>query len=99
MLSSKVNREKLAKDYEAGEAEGSDYAYKFKLVDGSFAGLNFKDRAEWVEGFPNINVDLELERIQADSLKKPWMTQKSWFFQVAGLLDKRDRKNRPGEPG
>ena len=99
MLSSRVNREKLAKDYEAEESEKSDYAYKFKLVDGSFVGLNFRDRAEWVENFCNIDVDSELGRIQADSLKRPWMTKKNWFFQVAGLLDKKDRKNRPGEPG
>ena len=85
-------RAKINKDYAFEKSQKKDYAYEFKLEDGSFAGLNYKDRQQWIDSFPNIDVDFELLNMEKDCKAHPFLTKKNWFFTVSGLLRKKNGK-------
>lgn len=85
-------RAKINKDYAFEKSQKKDYAYEFKLEDGSFAGLNYRDRQQWIDSFPNIDVDFELLNMEKDCKAHPFLTKKNWFFTISGLLRKRNEK-------
>jgi hypothetical protein len=64
------------------------YAFEFKLEDGSYAGLTPVSYQQWKDSYVNLDLAFELEKIRVQCEKKPWLDKKSWFFQVAGILNK-----------
>jgi len=73
------------------DATNGRYMYQFKLVDGSFGGLNRNDFEKWRDSFPGVDVAGILDRLERDSDRKPWM-DKQWYFQVSGMLKKESGK-------
>jgi group I intron endonuclease len=100
---SEKDRSRINKGYESEKAERRDYAYEFRLEDGTLAGLNFNDREAWLDAYPNIDVDSELDKLRGKLEFRSWLKRKNWFFQVAAYLKKLDtsngKNNYQGESG
>jgi len=81
-------RARANKQYEADLSADKEYAYEFKLTDGTTAGLNYKDRNKWIKQYPDAGVDKHLKSVARASEFDPWMTKDKWFFQLIGSLKK-----------
>jgi len=92
-------RIRINKGYEADKAEKRDYAYEFRLEDGSVAGLNFQDRQEWIKTYSNIDVDYELTNLKKKLEFRSWLKRKNWFFQASAYLKQCDMKASQQEIG
>jgi hypothetical protein len=91
MNSNKVNRKAMIAQYENPDMPESDGEYiYFKVDSGEYKRVTFKDAEKWQTTFESINVVDELERIAQDSLRKPFLKHKSWFFQLSNLLAKKN---------
>ena len=69
------------------EIPEKNYAFLFRLKDGSRKGILAGQVTKWQEAYPVINVHDELRRIEADSNKKPFL-DKGYFFQIPQMLGK-----------
>jgi hypothetical protein len=100
---SEKDRSRINKGYKSEKAERKDYAYEFRLEDGTLAGLNFNDREAWLDAYPNIDVDYELDKLRGKLEFRSWLKRKNWFFQVAAYLKKLDasseKNNYQGDSG
>ena len=85
-------RIKINADYGAERAEKKEYAYEFRLEDGSLAGLNYGDRQIWIESHPSVDVDFELTNLKKKLDFRSWLKRKNWFFQVAAHLKQAEIK-------
>lgn len=65
-------------------------AYKFE-VEGDVKILNFRDLKRWRESFNGLDVDEVLKGISEDSFERPFLSTKSWFHEVAGILKKKHK--------
>jgi len=92
MLSPRVKREKYIASYTAGfdNLEGKDIFVR------SAAGQNkriaAKDIAKWQTTMPDIDVYAELQKIAGRSVQKPFIHDKNYFFQIAAMLNKKQKK-------
>jgi len=90
MPSSKVDRKKMAAQYESGfEPDNDDDCIYMKTDKGNIKRVTFQDAEKWAKNFAEIDVVGELERISQDSFKKPFLKDNGWFHQLAGILRKR----------
>ncbi len=96
MLSSRVNREKCAREYENEDAQKSykkveDGDYIFRTNNGKneikMVRITKKQAEEWAKNMPNINVFEKLERMAVDSMEKLFLN-KGYLWQIVGTLDK-----------
>ena len=100
MFSSRVNRERCAREY---ENEDADKSYK-KVEEGDFVfrtengdkkikkvRISRKQAEEWAENMPNIDVFKRLEQIADDSFKRLFLN-KGYIWQITGILDKENMK-------
>jgi hypothetical protein len=90
MMCSRVNRKKFIAQYESGNENPTGDDLYFRIVGGKSKRIIAKDINTWQENMPSVDVRGELERIIADSHKKPFLTEKGYFYQIAGLLKKKD---------
>ena len=73
----------------------ASYCYEFKTDTGRIRGINEKCLAEWEKNFSSIDVKDTLEDIANDSFKRAFLSDRSWFFQVATILN--DKNEKRGE--
>lgn len=90
MLSSRVNRKKYIQQYEAGNDNPTGDDLFFRTKGGDSKRIVAKDILKWQETFTNIDVYEELSRIAGDSVQKPFLADKGWFFQLSGILKKKN---------
>jgi hypothetical protein len=90
MLSSRVNRKQFIQQYESGNDNPSGEDLFFKTMDGTNKRIVAKDIQKWQQAMQKIDVYAELSRIAGDSIKKPFLSDKSYFFQIAGILSKKN---------
>lgn len=93
-----VQREKYKQHYQnrqgvferkANVDEG--FCIYFTTKSGASVRIVEKDLNKWRENFTNINVDKELIQISKDSDKKPFLDDNKYFFQLSGILNKRNQ--------
>jgi hypothetical protein len=85
-------RIKVNADYGAEKAAQQEYIYEFRLEDGTLAGLNYRDRQEWINKYPGVDVDFELTGLKKKLDFRSWLKRKNWFFQVAAYLNQAQMK-------
>lgn len=79
------------RDYEAKGMEPipeKNYIYTFRLQDGTIGRLLEHNVEQWEKTFQGHDVRGELERMQDDSMRKPFLG-KGWFYAIPRLLEKR----------
>jgi len=89
-----INRNKCIAEYEGGsspEAQAEE-GYPFKTIDGPVVRIKSDQLQKWQETFPHINVDRECAMISEDSFNKPFLKYKSYFFQIPGILHKKNKQ-------
>lgn len=95
MQSSKVNRDEYINNYENSRLIINDPSCSqtiyFKTVCGKNVKINGDDMDRWQLNFRNINVQAELEKVASRSFEKPFLKKSNYFFQLAGILAKKDR--------
>ncbi len=91
--SSKVDRKKAAAQYELGRDDLGERDYVFQTDKGQRKVIKEKDVVKWQETFENIDVDQELSKLSRDSYEKPFIKHKDYFFQISGILRKRNIEN------
>jgi len=91
--SSKINRAQSISGYERedGSPEPDYIPFKFMTEDGVEVQLRENDFKTWRFKFQNIDLCRELKQISDMSYPAPWMKRKSWFFQLGGQLEKKDK--------
>ena len=92
MLSSKVNRKRIASQYEGGAAEDADDAVHFQLTTGKRVRIIARDINKWQETFSAIDVRNELLTIAQENMRNKFLTEK-YFYQLPSILAKRNGKN------
>jgi hypothetical protein len=90
MLSSRVNRKKYIQQYEAGNDNPSGDDLFFRTVSGDNKRIIANDINKWQEAMPNIDVYSELSKIAGDSVQRPFLSDKGYFFQLSGILKKKN---------
>lgn len=90
MLSSRVNRKKYIQQYEAGNDNPSGDDLFFRTANGDNKRIISRDIQKWQEAMPNIDVYNELSKIAGNSVQKPFLSDKGYFFQLAGILKKKN---------
>jgi hypothetical protein len=94
MLSSRVNRKKYIQQYEAGNDNPNGDDLFFKTSSGSNKRIAASNIQKWQESMPDIDVYDELAKIAGDSVQRPFLSDKGYFFQLSGILKKKqDGKN------
>lgn len=82
-------------DQEQGQEEKTDgLCFYFKTRSGASVRIIERDLVKWRQNFKNINVDAELIKISNDTEKSAFLDDKNYFFQLSGLLQKRDNEAR-----
>lgn len=84
-------REKINREHEAAKSERG-YMFNFITVEGEMKGLAKRDVEKWASAYPRIYVVGELNGIESQSREKPFLTSKNWFFELSGILSKRNNK-------
>jgi hypothetical protein len=92
MPSSKVDRKKMAAQYELERNDLGEWDYVFQTDRGTQVVVKEADAERWQHNFENINVFEELKRISEDSFKKPFVKYKGYFHQLSGILAKKNRE-------
>lgn len=82
-------RERINREYAAASSERG-YMFRFITAEGEIKGLAKKDVDQWSVAYKKIYVTEELERIEADSQRNPFLTSKNWFFEISGILSKKN---------
>ena len=85
---SRIDRNRMAMQYESGREDLSGQDFAFKTVDGTMVVVKEADWRKWQDTFDNIDVAWELRRISQDTAKKPFLKYKGYFFQLSGILKK-----------
>lgn len=85
MPCSKINREAMICEY-----EGRPLEIAFVTESGKMVKVNGSQIQQWQESFPNVKIMAELSRISRDSTTKPFLKDKGYFFQLAGILGKKN---------
>ena len=80
----------MANEQIGGQKEG--ICLEFLCTCGTRARLVQRDIDRWRKSFDRINVDSELLKIMKDSEAAPWLDKKKYFFQIAGILTKKNEK-------
>lgn len=79
------------RDYEARGVQiipEKDYAFMFRLKDGSMKGLLPNQVLQWEQKFLGVDVRGELQKMEDQSRERPFLDD-NWFFVVPGILNKR----------
>lgn len=92
-VSDQKEREKINREYEAQRNERG-YMFNFVTVEGDIKGLAKRDVEKWATVFPRIYVIGELTKVEEQSRAKPFMTSKGWFYELNGLLTKKNQMAR-----
>jgi len=95
MKCSDVDRKRCIEVYQQPESykkRASNYVFEFKTDAGRLRGVNEKNIGDWIKAFPNIDIMDALEDVANDSFKSGFLKDKSWYFQVAGILSKKNEK-------
>lgn len=92
MPSSRVDRKKVAAQYELGRDDLGEKDYVFQTDKGQKVVIKEKDAAKWQEAFENIDVDWELSELSRESHKKPFVRYKGYYFQISKILEKRNNE-------
>ena len=90
----KIDRKKCAVEYAADRPIEKlvDFdGYTFLTVEQDMVRITMEQAGRWQASFGDIDVCLELERISKDSYSKPFLKKGSYFFQLAGILEKKNR--------
>jgi hypothetical protein len=85
-------RDKINKEHEAARSERG-YMFNFVTVDGEVKGLSKRDVEKWATSYPRIYVIGELMQIEEQSRSKPFMTGKNWFFELSGILSRKNNSS------
>lgn len=86
-------RERINRTY-AAELGEKKYMLVFKLIDGTYQGINKKTLEDWISSFPNVNVIGELQRLSDSSEREPFLKKNGWFFTIAGILNKKNAQQK-----
>lgn len=65
--------------------------FNFICEDGSMVRLLEKDIEKWRHVFSGLSLEEELNKISLNSVIRPWMNRKSWFYQLSGYLHKLEK--------
>lgn len=87
----KVDRSQCLSDYGAPAEMGG---FKFKTKEGPVVKINREQVEIWEKNFTGVNVANELARISEDSFKKPFLKYKGYFFQIPGILEKKQEEGQ-----
>jgi hypothetical protein len=82
-----VKRDSAIREYQGNDCKSASAVYKFMTKEGKEVGLEPRDYEKWKEKYTAFDLDEELQRISRLSYIQAWMTRKSWFFQLGGQLD------------
>lgn len=84
-------RKLINRDYENHGMEPlpeKEYAFTFRLKNGEVGRVLEYQVERWEKSYPGENVRAELERLEEDSRRKPFLNGKGWFYQIPNLLEK-----------
>lgn len=87
---SEKDREKINNEYKRDQKGSKTYAYDFKTKGGKVVGINFNDLEKLKNQFQNIDVESELSGLSKSTKQKPWLDDKSYFFQIQGKLKQKN---------
>jgi hypothetical protein len=97
MYCNETQRRKWVEHYEAkvmrGESTEDDdtgFSYSFTTKSGKNVRVVQRDIDTWRNNFKHINVDSELIRISDASKQKPFLEDRSYFYQISGILSKKN---------
>lgn len=62
----------------------------FKTDTGKTVRILARDMRKWQEAYTEIDVPEELGRLAVDSHKKPFLKEKGYFFQLSGILKRKN---------
>lgn len=71
-------------------AKSDVYACSIKMTNADIKHLTATTIEKWEASFTNINVRIELGRIAEESEYHPFLKSASWFFQLSGVLKKKN---------
>jgi len=72
----------------------SELLFTFETDTGDIVGINEKTLREWIDVYENVEVEFELSKIAKSSRNGKWLKKKSWFFQVSGMLKKKNSEQQ-----
>jgi hypothetical protein len=92
-----VDRRKLIVDYEMAErgqkfVTEDDGAVPLKTSTGRYVRVVSSDIEKWQQRFTSLDVRKELEQLSEQSMKKPFIKDKNWYFMVEGIINKRNQE-------
>jgi hypothetical protein len=99
MYCNENQRKQYVQQYENQIEEGAplEQAVYFTTMSGQKKRIRGKDIKAWQEAFKHIDVESELLRISEQSDSRPFLKDKDYFFQLAGLLKNANDKNIDSE--
>jgi hypothetical protein len=69
--------------------------YKFMTTEGYAVRLCEQDVEKWRHVFSGLSLDDELNKLSLNSITRPWMKHKTWFFQLSAYLHKLEKGGIP----
>ena len=87
--SSKVNRKKMAAQYETERQDLNPDDYVFKTVDGKLVRLSADHWRKWQDNY-SIDVEAKLNELMEANERKPFLKYRNFMFQLTGILSKAD---------
>ena len=82
-------RERINLEYKAKQSDRG-YMFNFVTIEGEVKGLAKRDVDSWTTAYPRIYVVGELIKAEEVSKTKPFLTSKDWFFELSGMLSKKN---------